>query len=211
MTKLPDDPIRRRFIRLAAMTPLVFVFPSLFTAYAKADATQVGNDLAVTPACTDGDDDEITPSETEGPFFKPNSPERMSLIESATAGTRLTVTGMVVTKSCRPVQNALIEFWQADDAGQYDNDTYRLRGHQFTGAKGTYSLETVLPGLYPGRTRHIHVKVQAPNKPVLTTQLYFPGEPGNARDGIFDNSLLMSLDSSAATKVGKFNFVLDLA
>jgi protocatechuate 3,4-dioxygenase beta subunit len=209
MTQLPADPIRRRFLQIAAMTPLVFLFPSLFTSSAEANA--ITDDLPVTPACTDGDDDEITPSETEGPFFKPNSPQRKSLIENGTTGTRLTVTGMVVTRSCKPVQNALIEFWQADDAGEYDNVSYRLRGHQFTDAKGVYHLDTVIPGLYPGRTRHIHVKVQAPRQPVLTTQLYFPGEARNSRDGIFDKKLLMSLDSAAATKSGKFNFVLDLA
>ena len=92
---------------------------------------------------------------------------------------------MVVGTSCRPVERALLDFWQADSNGEYDNQGYRLRGHQFTDAKGRFHLETVVPGLYTGRTRHIHVKVQAPNRPVLTTQLYFPGEPANERDGIF--------------------------
>ncbi len=47
---------------------------------------------------------------------------------------------------------------------------------QFADASGRFSLETIVPGAYGGRTRHIHVKVQAPDSPVLTTQLYFPGE-----------------------------------
>ena len=59
---------------------------------------------------------------------------------------------------------------------------------------GNYTLETVVPGLYPGRTRHIHVKVQAPNGPVLTTQLYFPNEPRNATDGIFDATLVLPIE-----------------
>jgi len=67
--------------------------------------------------------------------------------------------------------------------GCMTNTGYRLRGHQFTDEAGRYALETVVPGLYPGRTRHLHVKVQAPNQPVLTTQLYFPGQPSNATDG----------------------------
>jgi protocatechuate 3,4-dioxygenase beta subunit len=111
-----------------------------------------------------------------------------------------------VTRSCRPVAGALLDFWQADDAGAYDNAGFRLRGHQFTGVDGRYTLRTVVPGLYPGRTRHIHVKVQAPSRPVLTTQLYFPGEARNARDGIYDSDLLMQI----AGGTGEFRFVLDI-
>ena len=103
---------------------------------------------------------------------------------------------------------ALLDFWQADDAGAYDNAGYRLRGHQFADDQGRYSLETIVPGLYPGRTRHIHVKVQAPNQPMLTTQLYFPGEPSNDRDSIFNSALLMDVRDDTAGKVGVFNFVL---
>ena len=62
-----------------------------------------------------------------------------------------------------------------------------------------------MPGLYPGRTRHIHVKAQAPNGRPLTTQLYFPGEAVNARDGIFDPALVVALADGAAAR---FDFVL---
>jgi protocatechuate 3,4-dioxygenase beta subunit len=68
-----------------------------------------------------------------------------------------------------------------------------------------------VPGLYPGRTRHIHVKVQAPSRPVLTTQLFFPGEARNASDGIFHSSLLLQLTANGSASNGAFNFVLDLA
>ena len=95
--------------------------------------------------------------------------------------------------------------------GEYDNVGYRLRGHQFSGTDGTIRLETVMPGLYPGRTRHIHVRVQAPSQRILTTQLYFPGESRNASDGIFDSSLLMELSGTSSARQARFNFVLDLA
>ena len=65
-----------------------------------------------------------------------------------------------------------------------------------------------MPGLYPGRTRHIHVRVQAPNQPVLTTQLYFPDEPGNRSDGIFRPELVMSVRDEPGAKAGAFDFVL---
>lgn len=87
--------------------------------------------------------------------------------------------------------HALLDFWHADEEGDYDNAGFRFRGHQFTDGEGRYRLETIVPGSYPGRTRHIHVKLQARGGPVLTTQLYFPGEAGNSRDGLFRPQLLV--------------------
>ncbi|HET7771071.1 MAG TPA: dioxygenase [Chloroflexota bacterium] len=162
--------------------------------------------LAATPDCAD--DDDLTPAQTEGPYFTPNSPQRTTLLESGMRGTRLTLVGHVLTTTCQPVARALVDFWQCDDGGAYDNRGYRLRGHQFTDEQGRYRLETIVPGLYPGRTRHIHVKVQAPDQRVLTTQLYFPGEPGNRRDGIYAPELELDLRDDASGKVGLFDFVL---
>lgn len=171
--------------------------------------TQVAQILPPTPACGD-DDDDPTPAQTEGPYYTPNTPERASLLEPDMPGTKLTLTGSVLGTNCQRVARALIDFWQCDDAGVYDNVGYRLRGHQFTDDQGRYYLETIVPGLYPGRTRHIHVKVQAPNQPVLTTQLYFPGEPANETDGIFRPDLLVEMQDTTAGKVATFSFVLDI-
>jgi protocatechuate 3,4-dioxygenase beta subunit len=63
-------------------------------------------------------------------------------------------------------------------------------------------------GSDPGRTRHIHVKVQRPNGAILTTQLYFPGEARNAGDGIYSAELLMTVTDGANGKDATFNFVL---
>lgn len=163
--------------------------------------------LAPTPAC--GDADDPTLAQTEGPYFTSNSPERVSLIEAGTRGTRLVIEGFVLSTSCQPIARALVDFWQCDDAGVYDNTGYTLRGHQFTGANGRYRLETIVPALYAGRTRHIHVKVQAPGKPVLTTQLYFPGEAANLRDGIYNAALVLEdYRDASGGKAGSFDFVL---
>ena len=163
--------------------------------------------LTPTPACgAQG----ATPPQTEGPYFKPSSPERASLLEPEMRGRRLTVTGVVRGPDCRPIPRALLDFWQADAGGRYDNDGFRLRGHQFTDAEGRYRLETIIPGIYPGRARHIHVKVQAPTRPPLTTQMYFPGEAGNARDGLFDPALVVTLADAADGATARFDFVLDL-
>lgn len=155
--------------------------------------------LAATPSCDGGG---ITPRQTEGPYFTPDSPRRQNLVEPAMNGVRLVLVGQVLAPDCRPQPDALLDFWQADDDGAYDNRGYRLRGHQFTDAQGRYRLETVVPGLYPGRTRHIHVKVQAPGGPLLTTQLYFPDVPQNRRDGLFSPALLLSLADAAGPAGG---------
>ncbi len=175
---------------------------------AKPDSAAANPTLLPTPMC--GDDDDVTLAQTEGPYFTPNSPERTSLLEAGITGTRLVVSGYVLSTGCTPVAGALLDFWHCDAAGVYDNAGYKLRGHQFTDAAGRYQLETILPGVYPGRTRHIHVKAQAPNRPVLTTQLYFPGEPGNATDGIYRPELEMVIQDTADGKTGAFDFVLDI-
>ena len=90
-----------------------------------------------------------------------------------------------------------------------DREDARLRGHQFADGRGRFGLRTIVPGLYPGRTRHIHVKVQRPHGRVLTTQLYFPGEPRNRSDGIFDAALLMDIRRAGAARRARFQFVLD--
>jgi protocatechuate 3,4-dioxygenase beta subunit len=165
-----------------------------------------------TSALTIGQTQTLTVAQTEGPYFKTNSPERTSLVDDGLQGTVLTVTGQVLAPDGTPVANALVDFWQANSTGAYDNSGYTLRGHQFTDANGNYTLTTVLPGLYPGRTRHIHVKVQAPNSPMLTTQLYFAGEPRNSTDGIFDPSLVLNPQTNAdGTQSATFNFVVNTA
>jgi protocatechuate 3,4-dioxygenase beta subunit len=121
---------------------------------------------------------------------------------------RLTVTGYVYSTGCQPISGALLDFWQADDAGVYDNQGYRLRGHQFAGEDGRFELATIVPGLYPGRTRHIHVIAQAPNQPPLVTQLYFPEEPANTSDGIFNPALVMDVQAVEGGELAYFMFVL---
>ena len=69
---------------------------------------------------------------------------------------------------------------------------------------------SILPALYPGRTRHYHIKVQAPERPVLTTQLYFPDEPANRRDGLFRRDLAMRITEAPDGLAARFDFVLDM-
>ena len=109
-------------------------------------------ELAATPDCRDGD--EPTVPETEGPFFKPKSPQRSDLREPATKGKPFELSGYVLTKSCRPVLGAVVDLWHADENGEYDNVGFRYRGHVITEPDGAFRFHTIVPALYPGRTRH---------------------------------------------------------
>ena len=214
MDKLAETRLTRRTLqKLALVLPAPLLAAALhgrsagivLAQSAEATSTPV---LAPTPACADDDDLAATVEQTEGPFYTPDTPERTSLLEPGISGTRLMVSGYVYDTACEPIPGALLDFWQCDDAGLYDNTGFLLRGHQFADEAGRFELETILPGLYPGRTRHIHVKAQAPNQPVLTTQLYFPDEPANAQDGIFDPALVIDLEDAAEGYQGFFTFVL---
>lgn len=150
----------------------------------------------------------LTPPMTEGPYFKAGSPARALLREPGVPGIELTLSGYVLTAGCQPLPETRIEFWQTDGQGRYDNAGYTLRGHLFTDPEGRYRLESVVPGAYPGRTPHIHVKVLPPNRPVLTTQLFFPGEQQNQADRIFDPALLVSVIDTSDGVQASFDFIV---
>ena len=182
--------IRRRL--LAAGAALPFVRP--------AQAAE----LPLTPAC--GPQAEPTPRQTEGPFYTPNTPLRSSLVEPGSKAERLVLAGRVVSPQCRPVPKALLDFWHCDEHGEYDNAGFRYRGHLYADADGRFRLETIFPALYPGRARHIHVKVQAPGRRILTTQLYFPGD---ARDGLWREALVVAMERRGAVRHAAFQFIVE--
>lgn len=171
-----------------------------------ASNTTVNMDLSL--ACSGGKTSASNIELTEGPYYTANSPERANLYEDGMAGIKLVVTGYVYDTNCQPVANALLDFWQADSTGAYDNSGYALRGHQYTDANGFYTLTTVVPGLYPGRTEHIHFKVQALNGQIITSQLFFPDVAQNDSDGIFDESLLLPIQETGDGLQAQFNFVV---
>jgi protocatechuate 3,4-dioxygenase beta subunit len=163
-------------------------------------------DRALTPGCQDGD--EPTIPETAGPYFKPQSPLRSDLREPGIVGRRVELSGQVLTRACRPLAGALVDLWHANDHGEYDNKGFRLRGHLFTDSEGRYAFNTILPGLYPGRTRHYHVKVQASGAALLTTQFYFPNEERNRTDGLFRSELVMKVTDREDSLLAQFDVVL---
>jgi protocatechuate 3,4-dioxygenase beta subunit len=190
---------RRALLRAAALAAGGAAFPA---------ASFAQEALPPTPECKDGD--EPTEAQTEGPFYKPKSPQRADLRESGSKGKPLVLSGLVLTRRCQPVARALVDLWHADDKGDYDNSGFRYRGHVLTDAAGRYRFSTIVPALYSGRTRHYHVKVAVPGRPLLTTQLYFPNEPANARDGLFERALLMRVAEGGDGLTAQFAFVLDM-
>jgi len=195
-----SKPTRRRFLLGASTLAAGWELSG-------ADAV-LAQERAPTPACHD--DDEPTVRQSEGPFFKPKSPKRSDLREPGAAGRNFELSGFVLTKRCRPLAGAVVDLWHADEKGEYDNTGFRYRGHVATGPDGAFRFRTIVPAVYPGRTRHYHVKVQAPGSRVLTTQLYFPNEPANARDGLFSRELLMRVADAQDGLAGQFDFVLNI-
>jgi protocatechuate 3,4-dioxygenase beta subunit len=133
-------------------------------------------------------DDECFPSTPdlygEGPFYTDDPPEIIDgkLATDYEPGTRMLISGRVSNLDCTEfIPDTLIDIWHADDAGEYDNVGYNLRGKTTSNSQGFYMFETVHPGKYPNggtyRPSHIHIKITPPGFDTLTTQLYFEGDP----------------------------------
>jgi protocatechuate 3,4-dioxygenase beta subunit len=203
---VPSAFSRRRFLRAVAIASA----PVAFLTQLGSSLGQSAGPVLLEPTPAVGENDlEATPQETIGPAFAPNSPIRSNFRESGVAGEPVTLTGFVLDRKGKPIKGALLDFWHADADGQYDFNGFRCRGHQFSEANGRYELQTVLPGIYPGRTRHYHVRLQAVPGPILTTQLYFPGEPRNNSDWLFRRDLLLNIRDTNPGRLANFNFVLE--
>jgi len=120
-------------------------------------------------------------------------------------GERIFVHGRVLDEDGRPVRGALVEVWQANAAGRY---RHKVDGHDapldpnFTGAGraltdeiGYYWFKTIKPGPYPWgnhynawRPAHIHFSLFGSGiLSRLVTQMYFPGDPLQPLDPIFNS------------------------
>ncbi len=162
-----------------------------------------------------------TAANIEGPYYRPGAPSRSDLVSAGISGIPLLISGRVLSLDCRSaLENAMLDVWQADSNGRYDNDgsfgapppAYRLRGKLVSDAQGGFSIRTIIPGRYLNgasyRPAHVHVKISAPGHRPLTTQLYFPDDPYNASDPFIDRSLIMDVSGNNAGKTGHYDFVL---
>lgn len=129
-----------------------------------------------------------TEANPEGPFWRPGAAFRTKLRGDDDEGEVLLVSGRVLgLPQCIPLAGALLDVWQADATGRYDNREavaaaeLRFRARMRTGEDGAYRFETVVPAPYWDgpriRAAHIHFRVSRLGYLPLTTQLYFAGDP----------------------------------
>ncbi len=180
---------------------------------------EVGNreiTIPKTPQCHGNAEETV--ANAEGPFYKRTTPMRDNFFEDGMQGTELVLVGRLLTTDCQPIPGAVVDFWQANDEGNYDNTGYTLRGHQFTDENGMYQLTTIKPASYSAlfglveRTPHIHAKVQGMHTKLLTTQIYFPNEPMNQTDLRYNEDLLVNLQTLPDGSLSAvFDFVLSNA
>jgi protocatechuate 3,4-dioxygenase alpha subunit len=152
-----------------------------------------------------------TPSQTVGPYLRIGFTALVNdaIAPSAAAGEHLTIEGRVTDGDGKPVSDAVLEVWQADDGGTYVHAEEATRstaggfrgfGRILTDAQGGFRFTTIKPGPVPGPKG----AMQAPHLVVtvfmrgllkqLLTRIYFPDDPGNAADPIL---LLVPADRRA--------------
>jgi protocatechuate 3,4-dioxygenase beta subunit len=133
-----------------------------------------------------------------GPFYKREAPNTSTLRAPGDAGMPLALSGVVASTRGEIIPDAKIEIWQTDNDGHYDIEGYRYRALLMPGAKGSYSIDSVIPGHYPGRVcQHVHYLVTAPGHKPLITQLYFATDPvfeGNPDKYYARDPLITSLE-----------------
>ena len=131
-----------------------------------------------------------TTTDILGPFYRPGSPVRSSLVVKGEAGDAINLSGIVTHKDCStPYKNARVELWHCSSKGEYDNasDAFKYRGTVYTDDQGRYSFDTILPVPYDigggnFRPAHFHMMISAEGYQSLVTQLYFTGDPHIAKD-----------------------------
>ena len=201
---------------------LHFGFGSLVLAACSGRAASAPRDAIAPTPHTDDDDDLPPVPETclavatadniEGPFYKRGAPNRSVLVAPGDKGERLALGGRVMSTSCEPIGDAVIDIWQADARGGYDLDGFRFRGALTTDAQGRWQVRTIIPGRYLNGNRyrpaHLHIKLRAKGYRPLTTQLYFEGDPYNEGDDFIVPSLIMTHRKERDTRLASFDFAL---
>lgn len=125
-----------------------------------------------------------------GPYYVLNSPFREKIVPEENSGDKLTVRGRILQNDCKtPVANAVLDVWQANESGNYEDDWYR---GQIRTNNGEYKFETVIPKGYGEgsgfRPPHIHFKVWQDNKELVTSQMFFPESKG--KEGFEDEYIM---------------------
>ena len=145
----------------------------------------------------------------EGPYYVPGAPqiqgEGSLPMREDEPGTPLLLQGQVRDVAGEPLPGATVEIWHADADGFYAQfapgiPEWNLRGTVIADEQGRFKIHTVQPapyqiptdgscgrliaaaGWHAWRPAHLHLKISAAEHQMITTQLYFPGDPHNDDD-----------------------------
>jgi protocatechuate 3,4-dioxygenase, alpha subunit len=148
----------------------------------------------------------LTPFSTVGPFFKllvrHQADGVATLVTETTRGQRITIEGRLLDGARTPIDDGLIEIWQADADGRYHHaedphaaaadPAFAGFGRVATGSPGTFAFHTIKPGRVPGpggRLQAPHILVGVMARGIMSrcwTRLYFDDEPANADDTVLE-------------------------
>jgi protocatechuate 3,4-dioxygenase beta subunit len=148
---------------------------------------------SVSPAAGDVSSCGLTPTTTTGPYYISGTPQLTggNLNYTSLPGTPMKISGYVYgsVDNTKPLNNAIIEIWQADNSGRYhpqaqgaanqfSSDQLALRGYVTTDAKGYYEFTSIFPAEYEGRVRHVHTRASATGYTPVVTQMitYLAGD-----------------------------------
>lgn len=143
-----------------------------------------------------------------GPYYVANSPFRENIAPAENDGEKLVVEGYLYNSDCsHTVANAVIDIWQANESGDYEDEYYR--GQITTDRSGYYRFETVVPlGYGEGtayRPPHIHFKVFYDNQELVTSQMFFDDVRGQTG---FNDAYIIEVNRVNNVLNGDYNIVL---
>lgn len=121
----------------------------------------------------------LSPVQTAGPFYLEDALLRQDITDGKPGIALKLQFEVLQLDGCQPLDDAALEVWHCDAQGAYsgvgaDQGSRFLRGVQITDAAGRAEFRSILPGYYPGRTNHVHLKVHLGERDIHTGQLYFP-------------------------------------
>ena len=146
---------------------------------------------------------------TLGPFFPrefAQGANDLTIVGNKRAvGEVIEIAGTVSELDGKPLDNVVVEIWQADSKGRFDNPDFFGWGRAATDASGRYTFRTIRPGKTGGRAAHINFLVLYSGlMRHLQTTMFFEA----AADPVLD--LVKQRERLVAKKTGPQSYRFDL-